>query len=93
METKHTPGPWKSNYRKGTGFDHGYIIERTNGQSIAAINRDSWQTSGEYEANARLIAAAPDALALARAVAGHFKDTDAPLGQMARDFIAKATGA
>ncbi len=41
--------------------------------------------------HAALIAAAPDGLALAHAVAAHFKGTDAPLGQQARDFIAKAT--
>lgn len=33
----------------------------------------------------------PNGLALAYAVAAHFENTDAPLGQMARDFIAKAT--
>jgi hypothetical protein len=47
----------------------------------------------EYDdINARLIAAAPDGLALAEAVAEHFKDTDAPLGAQAREFIAKARG-
>ena len=44
------------------------------------------------EANAALIAAAPDGLALAYAVAAHFEGTDAPLGKMARDFIALAEG-
>jgi hypothetical protein len=43
-------------------------------------------------ANARLIAAAPDGLDLAYAVARPFDGTDATLGQQARDFIAKATG-
>ena len=39
----------------------------------------------------RLIAAAPDLLALAEATAAHFIDTDAPLGNQARAAIAKAT--
>jgi hypothetical protein len=43
-------------------------------------------------ADARLIAAAPDLFELARAVVNHFRDTDAPLGQLARQAIAKAEG-
>lgn len=46
----------------------------------------------EVAANARLICAAPDLLNLARRVAEHFADTDAPLGSAARDALAKATG-
>jgi len=71
----------------------GPMIYGPHGEQIADMRHPSTLNDSEHNANARLIAAAPDALALARAVAGHFKDTDAPLGQMARDFIAKATGA
>jgi len=42
--------------------------------------------------NAALLGAAPDLLAIARRVAEHFEDTDAPLGIDARAAIAKALG-
>ena len=44
------------------------------------------------EANAYLFAASLDGYALGEAVAEHFKDTDAPLGEQAREFLAKARG-
>ena len=59
MTTQHTPGPWKV-----TGL---YVRER-NGGLVASIN-DLWHDQktpkGEKNANARLISAAPDLLALA----------------------------
>jgi len=42
------------------------------------------------DADASLIAAAPDLLAVVEAVAKYFADTDAPLGIQARAAIAKA---
>lgn len=43
-------------------------------------------------AHARLIAAAPELLAIAERVAGLFENTDAPLGIDARQAISKALG-
>ena len=87
MNAQHTPGPWRMDVE----------AEGVQGcRSIFADEQGICTTDGLYDdaedlANARLIAAAPDGLALAYAVAEHFKDTDAPLGQQARDFITKAT--
>ena len=59
MTTQHTPGPWNV-----TGL---YVRERDGGL-VASIN-DLWHDqktpTAEKNANARLIAAAPDLLALA----------------------------
>ncbi len=54
MNTKHTPGPWAAN-------DDGLILEQ---KSNLGITRVVGIRSGlEHEANARLIAAAPELLA------------------------------
>ena len=57
---KHTPGPW---------FAHGGIIRRvaeSDGVTVAIVDG----LSKEDEANASLIAAAPDMFELAKAVLG-----------------------
>ena len=87
METKFTPGPWH--------FISGVTYLSVQGDRAETILLD---TSPEMdrerkEADYRLIAAAPDLLALALAVAEHFADTDAPLGTRARELIARVTGA
>lgn len=94
MSTLHTPGPWRA--------ELGVIVADipNDGFKTTAVayygdewrHADGLQYGDERDANGRLIAAAPDGLALARAVAAHFEGTDAPLGQMARDLIAKAEG-
>ena len=85
MTQKHTPGPWNS-----IGADiHGW--EGDTAVRLARCDR-AQLSQQKAEANACLIAAVPDGLQLAYAVAEHFKDTDAPLGKQARDFIARATG-
>ena len=58
--SKHTPGPWKVNAQRSSGWmDNGvYIFAGTN---IARVYRDLGQDV--QEANAHLIAAAPDLLA------------------------------
>ncbi len=85
--TKHTPGPWH--------VDAQYIC-RADGVAIA----DVWQSmevSGEdTEANARLIAAAPDLLTaleeLLPYVTGSMRSTTDPLVEAARAAIAAARG-
>ena len=66
METKHTPGPWTV-----TADGAGWYIECApeRGHSVAYImaeigEEDPDTSDDEKEANARLIAAAPDLLAL-----------------------------
>lgn len=92
QELKHTPGPWKTEddfYRQGVG------ILGADGLYVAHVIRTS--AHSETEANARLIAAAPDLLeALQGAVRAmeiatllpSFK----PFIQRGKSAIAKATG-
>lgn len=92
MSTKHTPGPWvvKPVENEQGGFDidseYGYHIAET----IGGLDY-------EEEANARLIAAAPDLLEALRELLEACKDAkfaSDPFDSMpnARTAIAKATG-
>jgi hypothetical protein len=74
MRAKHTPGPWVSN---------GFAIEQENGPAfvIAHIEHDGdpdWPDQGidesTAEANARLIAAAPDMLAALKALDANWSE-------------------
>jgi hypothetical protein len=85
VSAQHTPGPWRlvvtvpednPNHHAAWGK-----VERPHACSIEASLAD-----------ARLIASAPDLLELARFVAKHFENTDAPLGEHARNLIRKAEG-
>ena len=63
-QIKHTPGPWRMTPRMAGYFINGYII--AGGEDVAlTITKDE----GYDEANAYLIAAAPDLLASATAQA------------------------
>ncbi len=80
------PGPWvvepiteNVGYRYSVGCKHGWWV-------AAIANHE------DAEANARLIAAAPELLEVVKAVAAHFADTDAPLFVAARAAVAKAEG-
>jgi hypothetical protein len=96
-EIKHTPGPWYHDFASGMKNGNPQVVEyfvRRDGDnvSIAADIVDP-EKCVPSEANARLIAAAPDLLEqLSRIVAmidpeGHDVNFD-----HARDAIAKATG-
>ena len=71
MEAKHTPGPWKLNTDGDTGMnDSGCILDSVGHVIVTDIygTFKNGRTTGEAEANARLIAAAPDLLAAAESV-------------------------
>jgi hypothetical protein len=88
MGTCHTPGPWKAT------LAYGYRIEAAGGKIVAKLPTHCPLT-GEDPANAYLIAAAPDLLAVCRAVLEHAdSNPDIPDHdkQMLRDAIAQATG-
>jgi hypothetical protein len=93
LQGKHTPGPWEVK-RSGSGYP--YQVHAPNGNHVKDVTR--WASISvpslpEGEANARLIAAAPDLLAIVRAVDGHHAiPADSHLGERIRAAIAKATG-
>ena len=65
MKAKHTPGPWKLNTDGDTGMnDSGCILDSIGHVIVTDIygTFKNGRTTGEAEANARLIAAAPDLL-------------------------------
>ena len=91
--SKHTPGPWKANFAiSGSVYIFG-------GDRNFASVFDEWQDEANQEANASLIAAAPDLLAALQAIVKSLVDQDDEgmiehAQQMidARAAIAKATG-
>jgi hypothetical protein len=84
MNTKHTPGPWKCVPDAWIVADNGAVILTSQGME---------------EADARLIAAAPDLLAALQAMfdrigdGGYFPSCGKTISDQARAAIAKATGA
>jgi hypothetical protein len=96
-ETKqtHTPGPWELREPNCPDGPHKYGIQQINdGWTVADINSDIEQ--GEEEANARLIAAAPEMLEALEGLLSEMRDgQDSPsLGAMQKVYAAvcKAKG-
>ena len=88
MHANHTPGPWFAD----SSFVGSHSIDRF---FIKCNSKDLPNGVAEAEANARLIAAAPDLLSALREIVDHFQRTGDPtLGDMApraRAAIARAT--
>ena len=59
MKTKHTPGPWS--YNRDEGGCHGHVIS-TSDYIVAELPDFGDGAAPHTEANARLIAAAPELL-------------------------------
>jgi hypothetical protein len=60
-QTKHTPGPW--HFSDDLGQQHGCrLIHAKDGRLVADAGRIHYRTDAEMDANARLIATAPDLL-------------------------------
>ena len=57
---EHTPGPWKIEERMGHAFDARLVIVAPDVNRIAIISKNGG--AADHDANARLIAAAPDLL-------------------------------
>ena len=94
---KATPGPWNCNHSSASGYD--IVCSENSPTDVCVISRRD-KTTGEIDANARLIAAAPELLAaletaymaLIGYLPAHRNDvTDAAIGA-ARAAITKAKG-
>jgi hypothetical protein len=79
----HTPGPWLS-------FDSGtLVISASPGDAlIADLDGSEVDTNEEREANAHLIAAAPELYAVVKAYVVACKEQDIKLGSITGDAIA-----
>lgn len=85
--SKHTPGPWE------VSEDDPCEIESADGRFVAMVlpaPELNWDMNAEREANARLIAAAPDLLAALRAARGYVSQPKVLAAILSA--IAKATG-
>jgi hypothetical protein len=97
MSTQHTPGPWLTDRNNVHAGQIATVMHCKNGW--VEIWTDKWAETGleedEQEANARLIAAAPDLLeALKDALCAlECCGKDYPAATKAHAAIAKATGA
>lgn len=99
--SEHTPGPWSASNRSWCDT---YIIAPTFDHAICCLDinhaTEESQEADEAQmaANARLISAAPDLLAICQRLAesaAYWSEYDVPLGIVAdlQDAIGKATGA
>lgn len=88
QSNKHTPGPW--HYQEAAD-PYTHIVRDAAEKYICGCSQD---TNGSVRANARLIAAAPDLLELARMVAQHThpRGHRAKMKGIALELIAKAEG-
>lgn len=94
MTTKHTPGPWVANGAEVWGT-HAMRFSLTTGGTpmIATVCKHTdAERAFPYEANANLIAAAPDLLEALKQIAGSDPYHQSAAGRIARAAIARATG-
>lgn len=97
MEAKHTPGPWNVSPE----YSDGWLMVMASGKIVANVNPESFSAGVAdlvgmpCEANAHLIAAAPELLESLRELVAYCEETgnDWMCVAKARDAIAKATGA
>ena len=73
---EHTPGPWKWDWRAENGIAHcGVFSEPNVGQAYAIARCPRYEARIQWEANARLIAAAPELLDALRGMRDLVKDS------------------
>ena len=95
MSAQHTPGPWKLETE-----GHGHLVNGADGRTVVYLHRSGVRNRAEIEANARLVAAAPELLealhaarnALEHAACGQFGIDFKSSLDVTRDAIAKAEG-
>ena len=87
--TKHTPGPWWIDDRRvADGALQVQAQHRGEGSSYCVASVNGWEVP---EANARLIAAAPELLAALLEIEDHHNETE-DWREIARSAIKKAKG-
>ena len=91
----HTPGPWLTD-RNNVHTGQIATLHHCIGNDWVEIWSDKWTETGmdekEQEANARLIAAAPDLLAALQNLENDDASIPAHAWKLVQDAIAKATG-
>lgn len=91
--SKHTPGPWALDLQDDGGFRITGVGGHGKTAAYVVCCRDAHEMKGETHANARLIAAAPDLLAAARAALAAWEGTGPAIDlDTLRAAIAKAEG-
>lgn len=85
-ETMHTPGPWYATTRQGS-WD--WLVAQSERLEICQMFHDGTEMNATGEANARLVAAAPEMLEALRDIAKQWPDSSA--AKTARAAISKAT--
>lgn len=85
--SKHTPGPWRIKPQVDGNF---LIVYNDRGNWLAEVYDDDDPVEGRPEADARLIASAPDMLEALRDIVKQWPDSSA--AKTARSVIAKAEG-
>jgi len=98
--TAHTPGKWVAMYLSGSA--EGVIrTDDEHSQPVACVDRVTPESSAQEEANARLLAAAPELLATLKDAVAHLRsipldpgddEDDAPALTAAEALIAKTEG-
>lgn len=95
MSTKHTPGPWSFGYGITTEYGEVFgvgVTTKPDWTVVCAVSRPG-DVNAIDEANARLIAAAPELLEFARSVVRYAGSAgDDYLANKAREVITKAIG-
>lgn len=99
---KHTPGPWARVPDERFRHDNSAGVRDATGSYVAAaLDFNRSDRDAEVEANARLIAAAPELLATLKDVIAHLRsitldpgddEDDAPALVAAETLVAKAEG-
>ena len=81
MTTKHTPGPWRK--------QSNYVMAMVEGRETAIVAIDPTDIpDSQVEANARLIAAAPDLLAATAGLAEWLRDLSEHYSAFGKEIVA-----
>lgn len=72
--SSHTPGPWVIQDDDALPTDGLIRIQSRPGSAFIVVSKDPFHEDAEQEANARLVAGAPNLLKVAKEVLSHWDD-------------------